>query len=236
VARAVSLSVLEQRVLQRANLEGAVGASGQKFIQSGSAELDDVINESIAALYDEIRSQYGQDYYVSQANFNTVANQDTYSLPADFLNLLGVDVFFGTNLIITARPYMWTERNRYKWYPGWIYTQPVFYRLFGSNIKFIPTPSGAFAITLNYVPVPTKLVNPTDAFDGINGWEEWAVLDAAIKLLVKDGDMEMIQVLTAQKADVQRRLEQLAGQRDAGNPERVQDITLNDGWVGRPGF
>lgn len=208
-------------------------ALGGRVVQ---AELDDVINESIVELFDLLRGCYGQDYYVAQNTFNTTSNVASYPLPADFVSILGVDIMFGQNLVITGRPYMWTERNRYRWYPGWIYSQPVFYRIQGSNIVFIPSPAGSYAVTLNYVPAPPKLVAGTDAFDGVAGWEEYAVLDAAIKLLVKEGDTEMIGTLEGRKAAIMRRIEALAAQRDAGAPERVQDVTLNDGWVGRPGW
>lgn len=232
MARSVTLATLESRVLRRANLEGAMGPNS--FITQ--AELDDAINESLAELYDLLRAGYGQDYFVNTSTFNTTANTASYALPGDFMSMLGVDITFGQNLVITGRPYMWTERNRYKWYPGWIYSQPVFYRIIGGNITFIPSPGGSFSVTLNYVPAFQSLTLPGSTFDGVAGWEEYAVLDAAIKLLIKDGDPDMIGVLQGRLAQMKQRIDGLAAQRDAGAPERVQDVTLNDGWIGRPGW
>jgi hypothetical protein len=229
VARAVQFSVLKTRVRQRTNTENQTG-----FI--ADAELGDLINESVAELYDLLRSTYGQDYFLSTQSFQTVANQSDYPLPSDFLTARGVDVTFGQNIIITARPYVWSERNRYKWYPGWIYSQPVFYRIVGNVLRFIPTPSGSYSITLNYVPTPTLLVNAGDTFDGIAGWEEYAVLDAAIKCLLKSEQLELAGTYEGRKQQMKLRIRSMAGNRDAENPERIQDVSLNDGWVGRPGY
>lgn len=228
MARTVPLSTLRSRWRQRANLEGATS-----FIPAGTGEEDDMINESVAELYDVLRCCYGQDYYVKTFAITTTAVTDTYALPTDFLSLLGVDVAFGQNIILTARPFMWNERNRYKWYPGWVYSQPVFYRLQAGSIKFIPAPQGGYAITLWYVPTPTPLVAPSDTFDGIAGWEEYVVLDVAIKALTKDGDLETAGALLGQKAAMRARIEAAAGARDVGAPERVQDVSREDGWLER---
>jgi hypothetical protein len=237
MARGVSLTTLQARWRQRANLEGAT-------IFITTTEEIDAINESIAECYDVIRAAFGQDYYTSSSTFNTSGSTDTYTLPADFLALNGVDIQWSNSIILTARPFMNTERNRYKWYPGWIYTQPVFYRLGGTlggtfpngSIRFIPAPSGTYSVTLWYVPTPTKLAAGGDTFDGIAGWEEYVVLDVAIKGATKDGDWDLVNALKADKMAMKARIEAMAGMRDQGQPDRVQDVSLNDGWVGRPGF
>ncbi|HLW78103.1 MAG TPA: hypothetical protein VKU44_00755 [Terriglobia bacterium] len=248
VARLVTLTTLENRVLRRANLEFS---SNQAIIQSG--ELDDNINEGIAALYNLFSQVEGQPYYLESTSFTTSSSTDTYAIGTgqainvgDFYKFRGLDVNFGTDIVITARPFMWSERNRFKWYPGWIYSQPVFYRMVGKAstvaaspndaIKLIPQPSGQFTCTLWYTPTPPKLSSGSDTFDGVAGFEEFAVLDAAIKLLVKQEQMEHAQALGAMQAAKKDEILGMLANRDAENPERVQDVTLNDGWIGRPGY
>lgn len=220
------------RVRQRCNVENQVKSAPDQ-------EVDDLINEGIAELYDILRSVSQDDYYLSSQTFNTIPNQSDYTLPPDFLTGRGVDVVFGQNIVITARPYMWSERNRYKWYPGWIYSQPVFYRFIGFQggiIRFVPTPSGSYSITLNYVPAAPKLAQQDDFFDGISGYEEYAILDAAIKLLLKWEQIEVADAYESRKEKIRKRIQAMAANRDMENPPRIQDVSLNDGWIGRPGY
>lgn len=247
MARTVTLQTLQNRVLRRANLEFG---SNNALIQSG--ELTDNINEGIAEWHRKVIGIPGQELFLSSVNFNTTPATDTYAIgPAqtvnvtDFMEAKGFDVQFGMNIVNTAKPFMWVERNRFKvLYSGWIYTQPVFYRMVGKgsaqanapldSVKFIPSPNGAFNITMWYIPTPTVLSAPTDTLDGVAGYEELPVLSAAIKLLTKQEQFEHAQVLMAERARIEA--EMLSSlTRDADMPERVQDVTLNDdGWIGRP--
>jgi hypothetical protein len=249
MARLVTLSTLQNRTRQRANVEN--GSNNALFT---TMELNDNINEGLATLYDFVISQQDQPYYLSQIAFNTSTNSDTYIIGAgqainvsNFYKGKGLDINFGQQIVISARPFMWSERNRFKWYPGWIYSQPVFYQFIGKSsgnvansgtdsIKLIPTPSGQFNCVLWYYPTLDPLVNAGDTFDGINGFEEYAVLHAARKLLVKQERFDHAQMLSSMMAEEKMRIEAMLVTHDAENPMRVQDVTLNDGWIGRPGY
>lgn len=61
--------------------------------------------------------------------------------------------------------------------------------------------------------------------DGVNGWEEIIILDAAIKMLAKEESSTT--VLERQKAMMMQRIQRMAADRDASMPERVSDVT---GW------
>lgn len=249
MASLVDLTELRERVKQAANVEVASNSA-----LYSAAELDRNINKGLAKLYDMVISQEDQPYYLSTVNFNTVNGKDLYIIgPAgdivcsDFYKLRGLDISFGQQIVISARPFMMSERNRFKWYPGWIYSQPVFYQLFGKtsgavaqapndSLKLIPMPNGQFNCTLLYYPVLAPLVNPTDKFDGINNFEEWAVLDAARKLVMKQERFDHVGAISALMAEEKERIMSSLQTHDAENPQRVQDVTLNDGWIGRPGY
>jgi hypothetical protein len=238
MARLVSLATLRSRVTQRANVEVA---SGSKLYTA--AELDDNINEGIAEFWQVVGEFPEQRYYLNNVTFQTQAQIDTYPIAAgglipiqDFWKLSGVDVQFGQNLVNTAKKFMWGERNRFKvLYSGWVYTQPVWYALVGNALKFIPQPSGSFAITMWYLPTSPRLVNPSDTFDGIQGFEEHVVLGAAIKLLIKQMQLEHAGALGQERGRIESMIRGVLGMRDTDQPERVTDITQNDdGWIGRP--
>lgn len=249
MARLVNLTTLTARVKQRANVE--VASNSALYT---AAELTDNINEGLAKLYDLIIAQQDQPYYLSSAAFNTVNGTETYKIGSgqlinisDFYKGKGLDVNFGQTIVISARPFMWSERNRFKWYPGWIYSQPVFYHFTGKasgsvanastdSIKLIPTPNGQFNCTLWYYPTLAPLVAGGDSFDGINGFEEHAVLDAAIKILTKQERFDHADRLVARQQQEEQRILASLTTHDAENPPRVQDVTLNDGWIGRPGY
>ena len=151
------------------------GASVQLVTQS---ELTGYLNYGLnASLYrhDKLIAARGQEYYRNQYAFNTIANISAYALPADFYELISVDINLGGSMIMSGKKYSEYQRNMFKWYPGWYLTLPVYYRLEGSNINFLPTPTGLYAVTLNYVPTFQALVSGTDTFDGVSGWEEYAI-------------------------------------------------------------
>ena len=67
-------------------------------------------------------------------------------------------------------------------------------------------------------------------FDGINGWEEYAVVWAAIKCLSKDESDTSAQ--ERQLGRLRMRLEEMAEDRDIGEPETVTDIYASGGGFG----
>jgi hypothetical protein len=238
MSRTVTLDQLDQRVRRRANIEFA--SNNAAF---GTAARYDDINEGIAEFWQIVGEFPDQKYYLSDVTFPTAANKDRYQIgPSgevpiqDFWRPSGVDVSFGQNLINTARKFMWAERNRFKvLYSGWVYTQPIYYATVANSLRFIPMPSGIFNITFNYTPTSPTLKNPTDTFDGIQGFEEFVVLSAAIKQLTKQERFDHVQVLASERERVAGQMRSVLGVRDTEQCERVTDCTISDeGAFGRP--
>lgn len=225
MSSAVSLLTLRTRARRLADIEGATA-------RFPDAELNDYANRSIAECYDVIRSAFGDDFFRSQYTFQTINGTSLYSLPADFLSLISVDAYLTATSIVSCKKYTEDQRNLFKWYPvGWIFGQPIFYRLQAANISFIPTPTGIFGVTLNYVPTPAVLTQDADAFDSVNGWDEYVTANMAIMCAAKDENYDLINnVLAGLKAAAKSRIQALATERDGGQPERVHDIYLADEW------
>jgi hypothetical protein len=137
-------------------------------------------------------------------------------------------------MVLTARPYMEPDRNMYKfWGMAWTLTDPVWYRLTGPTISFIPYPTNAFSINLNYVPICPLMSDPTqDSFDGINGWEAYAVWKAVA--MCKQKGEEDTSFALAEMEKLRTRIEGLAPDRAAGDAERVHDVTA--GYAPLGGF
>lgn len=71
------------------------------------------------------------------------------------------------------------------------------------------------------------------SIDGIAGWEEYVIVDAAMKAKIKNE--EDISALAMQKEEMKKRIESMAEGRDSGQPFRVSD-TLGANNFGGDGF
>ncbi len=222
MAYPVSLATLCERVLQRANLEGA-----QRFIKPH--ELVDNINGSIAEWVDEVRGTTWNGSYARASHEMTTSQNDAlYPLPQDLLTLLSVDVAIAAGgPVITARSYQEEERNAFRNMPAltaWGMGGPIYYQIQQTDISFIPMPQGAFIVTINYVPTAPILADGLDKIDSINGWEEFIVLDSAIKCLMKVGGNDQIPVLAQRLEQQRQRIRAMAPRRDQAFAERVHVI------------
>ena len=227
MSASVQLVTMRTEVRRRANIENST------FITD--AEINALLNEGLAEVYDLLVQARAQEYKRNAYGITTAAGTSSYVLPADFYALISVDIQYGSNLVISAKPYAEFERNTYKWLPGWQLNAPVYYRLTGGNVTFIPVPSGTFSVTLNYYPTYTQLVNDSDTFDGVDGWEAYAIWFAVAACQSKHKTMDPAFAM-ARVAALKARIEALAAYRDAGNAERVHDTSDAFDEFGRGGF
>lgn len=194
---------------------------GSDFVTD--SELVGYINNSIAELHDLLVATYGPDYYVENYAFTTTASTENYALPANFYKLKGVDVLLSGNQYYSLRPFNFNERNRDQdvtW--GLLAGPTIRYRLVGTNLKFSPAPDSGYNVRLWYIPLPTQLVLDADIYNDINSYAEYVITDVAIKMLQKEESD--VSVLSAQKMDLRKRIENMAQNRDADQPESISDI------------
>jgi len=212
-------------------------------------EWNSYINQSYFELYDLLVTLY-EDYYLAEPVIFTTDGNNTYDLPngvnydgaAPFYKLLGVDCGLGqsTNAWVTLKKFDFIQRNRYVYPNIGASLLGVFnmrYRVMGDKLHFIPTPSANQFIRLWYIPRVTQLLKDTDIMDGVSGWTEYVVVDAAIKALQKEESD--VSVLMAQKQMLKQRIEETAMNRDAGAPDTISDTRRfgdTSGNYGGPGF
>jgi hypothetical protein len=220
VARTVTLASLVARVRQRADIVNAT-------LRHTDAEIQDNIQESATELYDLIVEAYGADYYIASTTLVTVANIKVVSLPTDFYKIVGLDVTYnGKNYALSQ--FEFANRNKYgdlTW--GAPECLPR-YRIWQDHLYLAPTPKSVYSLLLHYVKRMQALTDTAPAvyFDGINGWEEYIVLDSAIKALLKD-DLDP-SALMARKAEISARIVRMAPTRDAANPTCFTDTMGGD--------
>lgn len=201
------------------------------------AEWNNYINQSYFELYDLLTTAY-EDYFVSEFIFQITGNTNSYLLPngllTDVNSVVGRPMYkmLGVDLSVqadqqgwqTLRKYDFIKRNSYL-YPnvtasiaGVFFAQ---YRVMGANIQFIPNPQAGQYVRLTYVPRMTRLLKDTDMADGVSGWTEYIIVDAAIKALMKEESD--VSGLLASKQMLVDRIQAAASNRDAGAPDTISD-------------
>ena len=222
----ITLLELRTQARERADQENS------EFISD--SELNNYINSSIAELTDLLISCYENDYNIETYTFNTVGQTPGYDLPADFYKLRGVDCQINGPDWFSLRPFNFNERNRNQDFSWGLMNGPnIRYRLLGNQIYFSPAPDGVYPIRIWYTPLATKLTADGDTLNDLNQYAEYVITDAAIKMLQKEESD--VSVLMAQKAALTKRIQDMASNRDAGQPESISDIYAenDDYWFWR---
>lgn len=213
------------------------------------------INQAMFELYDLLTTVY-EDYNVATpAQFVVTGNQFIYPLPngsitfqsgidpstsfvaEPFYKLLGVDLALNnaTNAYVTLNKFNFIDRNRFV-YPNTASTiYGVFnmqYRVIGSNIEFIPTPTSGQTIRLWYIPRLRQLLKDNDITTiGTSGWLEYVIVRTAKYVL--DKEESDTSKLDQEILFLKGRIEESAANRDAGQPDRISYTRSgNSGWSG----
>lgn len=197
-----------------------------------TAEWTEYINGSYFELYDVLVQKYGDDYNVQQGNATTSGATQFISLPADFYKLVGVDLQVSApDWWVTLRPFEFAERNRFalRNYQSFYGLSNLRYHLQGGNLMLSPQPAGGQNLRIWYIPRLSPLVNETDVADGISGWLDYVIVDAARKALLKEESDAS--GLMAEKAELLRRIDAAAENRDAGAPQTVADTASSNPWM-----
>lgn len=222
-----------------------------------TTEWNDYIRQSYFELYDILVTQY-EDYFVAPAaSFVTDGVNYQYQLPngllsaftndsgstftpQGFYKLMGVDLALNNavNSFVTLNKFNFSDRNKFL-YPNSASTiYGVFnmqYRVLGSLIEFIPTPTAGQKIRLWYVPRLTQLLADTDSTSRtVSGWSEYIIVDAAIKALEKEESDT--QVLMLQKQGLLERIRSSAANRDQGSPDTISEVSPFQSMNGMSAF
>jgi hypothetical protein len=213
------------------------------------------INNSAKELFDILVTKYGDDFFLASPYTITTTGAKNYALPdgsAAFAvnnvtppavyKLIGVDcgVAVGNNAWVTLPRYNWIDRNRFVYPQLQANALGVFnlsYRQMGNQLYFIPNPTAGQYIQIWYVPIWTQLLQDTDMMSfSISGWDEYVIVDAAIKALLKEESYEQAAALQARKSMLLERIETTAANRDVGQPNTVSDTRTNTGFYNNDGF
>jgi hypothetical protein len=218
---------MKDRVRDRADMKNS------KFVED--PELVQYINASYQELYDILVQSFEDYYTLPPLPLSIPSGQDYFDLPLDFYKLRGVDAALDNGSdFYTMSPFNFARRNR----KGQslvrldLIQYDKNYRIVGNRLYITPPERAPGNYRIWYVPKATTLQLDTDTLDGINGWEEYVVVDAARKCLLKEESDTAVNFLTMEKEALKKRIKDASQRRDAGMPKTITDITLvnSDEW------
>lgn len=214
-----TLAQMRTRVRQHADMVGSNFCS--------DSEIDGYLNNWIADLWDLLVAESGEQYGVdtTPTAISFTANVQTVSLPSTFLKLKGVDVLLGGCYRPVGRFEFGDRHAPANLLPLElaVYQQTqLAYCILGNKLFLQQAPTTTYTGQIWIVPAVTTLVADGDTFDGINRWEEYAVLGAALDCLDKEeSDTRSIERKLARET---KRIERACRRRDAGAPAKVRDV------------
>lgn len=200
-----------------------------------TAEWNEYVAGSAKELYDILVSKYGDDWYLADPySFSTDGTTERYSMPSDMYKLRRVEMLAPgqTTYLVLDRRELQEVRSTTSAAAVWPYgVTRVGYTPIGTStgqmkLWLSPLVGSGHTVRVWYVPRPATPTADTDVVDGVAGWEEYVVVDAAIKARVKQESD--VGALMAQKAALLARIEAMAANRDAGRAHHV--VSTNGGW------
>lgn len=226
MASNVTLLQLKTRAREKADMVNS------QFVSD--SELLSYINNSYSELYDILVSRF-EDYYTEETSVTISPGSSTIPVPNDFYKLRGLDRNQSGNSYYSVHKYNWKARNRRnnQLYRTSFGRLDLSYRLVKDSIRILPEDSAPGTYRLWYIPTYTPLAADTDVLDGVNGFDEYIVIDVAMKMLLKEESD--VSVLIAQKKAMMQRIEEMSQQRDADNPEVISDVS-SDVWDNEDSF
>jgi hypothetical protein len=213
-------------------------------------EILDLLIEGASELYDLLVHARGEHYYAVEWNENTIPGERRMELPEDFYRLIalsasetpgGLRETGGGVEAPTGATWLDIERLNYRELAlhdsrRGTSLLDLRYAVSGTTHKstasaraelfFAPIPRAVWCIKVLYLPVLDLSLyfdgsTSINVFDGINGWDTFLVAHACATLAAVQEESPAVWV--AQKAEVQRRVERLAADRDQHAPIQVAD-------------
>lgn len=207
-----------------------------------SAEGYERINYSIAKLYGKLVNSAGADFFRESRSLTTTANaaytdigatgSSLNTLSGSFLRLLSLEATIGEYPQTIPELPDWEMRHAFANQVGWTGRPGVSWRAAGpfytleyaangARIHWWPTPVTTHTVTAWVIPTAPILVQTSDTFDGINGFEDWVIHDVAIYL--KQREESDPSVLMAERDRLEGDMLKMLTRKHA-SPARVRDV------------
>jgi len=208
------------------------------------------LDQAIAELWDLLVTTDPQRYMVT-TTLTAVDGERRYSfddasvfspVASDFMALVGVD-FVRESERSPLEPFSFHDRGTLDYHQSLPLVRrgtDVRYMVQGQGVDGAQTrlvfdvlPAAGPNYEVHYVQAAPELVDDTATFDGVNGWEDWAIYDVAI--LIANREETRTDVLERKRAAIQKRIEGMAPRRDVGRSGQVATVWSRRSLRGRRG-
>lgn len=215
-----TLEQMAASVRECADIEGTSAAT-----RHTNAQVYEYVNRGIAALYRILQQSIPDQRYLSSQAISITSGTATYALGSTFTMLVSVDATFNGVKF-------WVQRYDLIDRPALSNTSsassaPYTYRLRGSNIEFMPTPSSAGTANVWFVPAPDQLT-AGQAIDTIARLDDYVIWYAAREVATKDKEWQLVQALDGRLAGMRADIEVAARSRDLNDPPGVTNTRTFD--------
>ncbi len=184
-----------------------------------NAMIDRWLNLGLRKVYEMAYMADPEAYDLTLSTaITTAAGTAEYTLPTLFWKLIKMEVQHSGSYTRLERLHLHSMGNDLDERAA-----PRRYLLRGrTSVRLYPTPDGVYPTRVWYIPAFTVLTADGDTFDGINGWEEYGILDAAIKVRIK-GESDSRELM-ALKAKIEQEIDERATERDVMGYTGIQDV------------
>lgn len=200
--------------------------------------LTDLINAGIAEMFNIVVSEVGDDVYRKTGFITTDGSSTVFDLATDLFKLTEVTLLVGSDYINLTRITPQERAFLKSASPAWDGT-PYKYDVVGKTgvkttssgqIEILPLATSGQTVLYYYVPAPDLLSADADALDGFAGFEDYAVLFAAMRCQMRRGMSEEAGNLRGELQRVRDNI--IAGMktRDMVHPPKTQIIRNNEDW------
>jgi hypothetical protein len=213
-------------------------------------ELNDLINSKCQDLYELQILARPELFMVEQTSpINALnpcvsGNRLFFQFPCNFFSMMGLEILWATKIVELIPEIRAADSRRYE-YLTWARYTPKGY-VFGSSIDgsgegfwLVPAPPvDGTMLRLRYIPAFPTLVNDTDTFNSVDGWEHLVIYAAAKDILsIQQRDSTQMQALYQEEL---ARIQRMALERNAQESRQVRDVDPErmhyspfgyEGWV-----
>jgi hypothetical protein len=189
------------------------------------------LSESCRSLVSKLITDYQETYWAKVVSAFTTANIINTAIPADVWKVIFLRVTLGDTRDKIDLAAIDDIDNEASSLGGWSEDQWPRCRLMSNSFYWTPIPRAVHTVSVYYAATQLfkdagsaaidNMTADTDTFDGIDGWEQWAILDTAVKLRSDEG-----KDISGLLVELDRRYEEIssaAADRMSSEPERIRD-------------
>lgn len=171
-----------------------------------------------------------KEYYTNCVKTNTIAAQQVYSLPTDFLQVIRLEWYeVGTSATTLSSKIQAMTPNQ-RDLVGIVTGDPMCYSFAKNNILLWPIPSRIVEMHLEYSYILTDMTSDSDEPDAPDEFHEYIAVLATRDCLIKDG--RPLAPIESKMAHYEELLKQIAVQRQADGARMV----VATGWDSGAGY